>query len=601
VTVRAEQRHKRSRPCLICGGGDDDPRGKEKRCSGFISDDGEWEHCSREELAGSIAPDPNGVTYAHRMHGPCRCGQIHGEARSGTRPANDNVERTYVYTDEEGQPLFHVVRTYRDGRKGFHQERPNGTKGLGDVRRTIYRLHRVVKADPSRTVYVVEGEKDVDTLEQRGEVATCNPMGAEKWKYVADEAAKALRGRVVVVIADADEPGRKHAKDVSERLQGIAKSVRVLECPAPHNDVSDYLTAGGDFATLVAEPSAAVDDLAPEIPFDELWTPEPDTQKVIPWLGIVPGPVHLVTGSWYTGKTLLLMTMGLAVASGRDLFGLHGVQRGKWTHFDHEMGRRGAKRYIQRVARGLGLKPEDVRDRVSVRVLPRLNLTTEGAVDHYTRLLTGSLIATIDPLRAAAPGQDENKSEFRQWLDMLAVVSDRTGCAIIVLHHGGKPVEGTERRNTGRGTSAIDDAVQTKIVLTAAEKGAPMLVSHEKTRENNGTTVEDFYLEMDNSDPEAVRLVHRDMEEMAERLEAQARAKEGPAIAKTKQAIGALLAKMGGSFSGSRDELKKLVGGKGWIFDKAWVELTRVDRSVWRDGPKNEPVWKLGNDHREEP
>lgn len=586
-------RHTRANRCPICGGADEDPRGKEKRCHGWTTEDGDWVHCTREDLAGSIELGPD-ECYAHRMHGPCKCGQIHGEAKSGTRVSND-IEATYEYRSETGAPLFRVVRRIP---KSFRQERWNGTTweaGLGDTRRVPYRLDRLVAVDPARTVYVVEGEKDVDTLEKRGEVATCNPMGAGKWKFVAGEAAKALSGRVVVVIADADEIGRAHAKDVAAALQGVAKSVRIVEPPSPHKDVTDYLIAGGDFDALVHE-ADATDDLAPEVPFDELWTPEPDTQKVIPWLGIVPGPVHLVTGSWYTGKTLLLMTMGLAVASGRDLFDLHGVQRGKWTHFDHEMGRRGAKRYLQRIARGLGLGPEDVRGNVSMRVLPRLNLTTEGAVEHYTKILTGSLIATIDPLRAAAPGQDENKSEFRQWLDMLAVVSDRTGCAVLVLHHGGKPVEGLERRNTGRGTSAIDDAVQTKLVLTAAEKGAPMLVSHEKTRENNGATVDDFYLEMDNSDPEAVRLVHRDMEEMAERIEAMAKAKEGPAVEKAKQAIVAELAKMGGRFEGSRDEIKRLVGGNGRMFDKAWVQVTKVDKRVVREGSKNEPVWKLGGE-----
>jgi len=594
MSVRPEQRHKRKRPCLICGGGDDDRRGQEKRCHGFLSDDGEWEHCSREELAGALEMESGG-TYAHRMHGPCRCGVQHGEARSGVSVAND-VEATYDYVDESGALIFQVVR--KTGKR-FVQRRPNGPDWIwqtSGVRRVLYRLPRLRGASADVPIYIVEGEKDAESIERLGHVATTNPGGAGKWRFVADEAARVLKGRDVIIIADADKAGRDHAAEVEASLRGKARSVRVVEPPAPHKDVSDYLAAGGDFATLVADPAiAALVDLAPELPFDELWTEEPESHKIIPWLGIVPGPVHLVTGSWYTGKTLLLMTMGLAVASGRDLFGLHRVTRGRWVHFDHEMGRRGAKRYFQRLASGLNLGPDDLRGNVSMRVLPRLNLTTEHALDHYTRILTGCSIATIDPLRAAAPGQDENKSEFRQWLDMLSVVSDRTDCAIMVLHHGGKPVEGTERRNTGRGSSAIDDAVQTKLVLTAAEKKAPMLVSHEKTRENNGETVPDFYLEIDNSTPGAVRLVHRDVEEMAQRLETLERERGAPMVAKAREAIVKAITDAGGSFAGSREELRIMVGGRKDYFERAWIELTRKDRSVWRDGPRNEPVWRIGN------
>ncbi len=206
------------------------------------------------------------------------------------------------------------------------------------------------------------------------------------------------------------------------------------------------------------------------------------------------------------------MAMGFAVASGRPLFGLHFVKKGKWTHLDYEMGRRGAKRYMQRVGAGLGFDVEETRGNISLRILPRLNLCTDGAFEMYCELLKDSQICTIDPLRAAAPGQDENDSKFRQWIDMLNAVSDRTGCAICVLHHGGKPVEGSARKNTGRGTSAIDDAVQSKFVLTAEEKGAPILVSHEKTRELT-ETLPDFWLQIV-SEATAVRLVHRDAGEL---------------------------------------------------------------------------------------
>lgn len=344
------------------------------------------------------------------------------------------------------------------------------------------------------------------------------------------------------------------------------------------------LDESGTHARVIAE-------LAPELPFDEIWTPEPDAKLVIPALGIAPGPPHLITGSWYTGKTLVLATMGLSVASGKSLFGVWQTRRGRWIHFDHEMGRRHLKRYIQRLARGMGLEPDDLRDMMSLRVLPRLNLCTANAIDYYCEILKDYAFATFDPLRAAAPGRDENKSEFREYLDILGHVSDRTNCAVAVLHHGGKPTDGAERRNTGRGSSAIDDAVQTKFVLTTKEKGAPMLVTHEKTRELT-QLLQDFYLSVDNSAPGAVRLVHLEPEQVAAQTEDSEKAKLRIDAEVGVAAIEEFFRSKRGEFAGSVDDIRKLIPKKDIVVQRGWAELRAAGRLI-RDGGKFNPKWKL--------
>ncbi len=327
-------------------------------------------------------------------------------------------------------------------------------------------------------------------------------------------------------------------------------------------------------------------ELAPELSFDDIWTPVEDAQLVVPAMGLAPGPPHLVTGSWYTGKTLFLATVGLCVAGGKDAFGVWSTKQGKWTHFDHEMGRRHIKRYMQRLRAGLDLDIEDLRGRMSLRILPQLNLTTPNAIDHYSKLLEGSAIATIDPLRAATPGQDENKSEFRQFLDRLAIVSDRTGCTIMVLHHGGKPVEGSERRNTGRGTSAIDDAVQTKFVMTAKTKGAPVHVSHEKTREIN-QPLDDFYLRIV-SDATSVKLVHMEPSQVAD---------HDPHVAEAKQKIAKFFKQHAGIVQASRRDIRNMVG-IGNAFETAFSQMLFA-RQIERSGGKFDPTftWKEGCDN----
>ena len=86
------------------------------------------------------------------------------------------IER-YPYVDRNGSRLFEVVRYLKpDGDKAFRQCRPDGRGGviwnLDGIERVSYRLPQMFNAE---TVHLVEGEKDVHTLEAFGLVASCNP------------------------------------------------------------------------------------------------------------------------------------------------------------------------------------------------------------------------------------------------------------------------------------------------------------------------------------------------------------------------------------------------------------------------------------------
>ena len=73
------------------------------------------------------------------------------------------------------------------------------------VERLPYRLPELLASPAS--VWIVEGEKDVETLRAIGQVATCNPGGAGKWLPAFSEY---LKGKHVYFAADNDELGQKH-------------------------------------------------------------------------------------------------------------------------------------------------------------------------------------------------------------------------------------------------------------------------------------------------------------------------------------------------------------------------------------------------------
>ncbi|HTR21787.1 MAG TPA: hypothetical protein VMH88_13105 [Gemmatimonadales bacterium] len=125
---------------------------------------------------------------------------------SGRSANGRTVVATYPYEDERGELLYEVVRFEP---KGFAQRRPDGAGGhtwkLNGTRRVPYRLPRVLRAiEAGEPVWIVEGERDVHSLEAEGVVATTNAAGAGKCKR---EYSEALRGAIVRVVADNDEPG----------------------------------------------------------------------------------------------------------------------------------------------------------------------------------------------------------------------------------------------------------------------------------------------------------------------------------------------------------------------------------------------------------
>jgi len=173
---------------------------------------------------------------------------------SGVEPKTkvSNIIKTYDYHDEEGHLLYQVCRT---SEKKYFQRRPDGKggydNGLGEVKRVLYRLPELTEAvKDGKTIFIPEGEKDVDNLIERGLSATCNPMGAGKWKK---DYADYLKKADVVILPDNDDAGIKHSTEIGESLQKNAQSVKVLLLPdlPKKGDVSDWLEAGNSVEKLV--------------------------------------------------------------------------------------------------------------------------------------------------------------------------------------------------------------------------------------------------------------------------------------------------------------------------------------------------------------
>jgi 5S rRNA maturation endonuclease (ribonuclease M5) len=350
----------------------------------------------------------------------------------------------YDYVDEEGQLLFQTVRMEP---KDFRQRRPDGIGGwhwnLQGVQRVLYRLPVVLDAVANGTpVYVVEGEKDADAInsvEDFKGVATCNPMGAGKWR---PEHTETLRGAHVVVVADRDEPGRKHAQDVARSLDGVAASVRVVEAKSG-KDAYDHLTAGHTLDSLVT----VVDAPASTLRVLDLADALEREDEPIPWTieGWLAHPERIILGAEpKTGKSLLALDLALALAAGTQWLGFpaHGGPR-RVLYVDEENGEHLVRRRVRKLAAGRGLSAADVRD-VPLRYLSRNALNLD--VDERLQALFGFVrdfrpdLVVLDSLVRFHRRDENSAGEMAAFTgDALDPLTQHFGASVLGLHHLRKP------------------------------------------------------------------------------------------------------------------------------------------------------------------
>src|SRR5579883_3031787 len=174
--------------------------------------------CGRGGSLAQLEMELTGADFNTAVSAVC---EIIGRPRADAA-GKQKIIATYDYKDRQGNLLHQTVRFEP---KEFRQRRPDGNGGwiwnLKDVEPVLYRLDELASGD---TILVAEGEKDVDALVKLGFTATCNPMGAGKWR---EHYTDSLAGKDVVIFPDNDEPGASHVAQVARSLLGKTKSVRI--------------------------------------------------------------------------------------------------------------------------------------------------------------------------------------------------------------------------------------------------------------------------------------------------------------------------------------------------------------------------------------
>jgi hypothetical protein len=152
----------------------------------------------------------------------------------------------YVYATAEGKPYL-KVKKFRDerGKNHYYQEHWDNkgwVTGKPAGPKIPFRLPELLASQVSIPVYLCEGEKDATNLAAIGLIATAVSEGASaEWDPALTEH---FTGRTVIVLPDADVPGRKFAQTAAQSLHGTADEIRIFELwpdGEKGEDVSDYL------------------------------------------------------------------------------------------------------------------------------------------------------------------------------------------------------------------------------------------------------------------------------------------------------------------------------------------------------------------------
>ena len=377
------------------------------------------------------------------------------------------IKAIYNYTDEGGRLLFQALRFEPlNAPKQFRQRTdPNQEKwSIKGVRIVPYRLPELIEdIGAEHPIYVVEGEKDVDTLRRHGMPATCNPMGAGKWW---PEFNDILRGADVVICGDNDQPGRHHVELVAGNLHGVAGRLRVLDLTKiwpeieEGDDISDWLNAGGTVEQLnaaterladwqpasAAEAKDAPDELLQGFAFLNEAPAAPQAmliEDVLPLEGL-----PFIGGQSSAGKTFIAVLMASCAATQKPFFG-HEVTERVGSVIVAAEGKAMLRSRILAALKELGVAPETEVPIAWVKEIPDFsNKQSLAAFIERLRAISAHFqekfgvrlgLVFVDTVSASFDLEEEaDNAEASRVCKIMRRVAEAAEAVVVPIHHYGK-------------------------------------------------------------------------------------------------------------------------------------------------------------------
>src|SRR3984957_14675027 len=374
-------------------------------------------------------------------------------------PVRPDEKRRHVYRHESLPVRIKVMNRGGGAVNWYRAQNNDGYPGWQARKPEVFReipylggcdpVDREVMADD---LYWPEGEKDVDSIICLGALAITFggtgdglPAGCESY----------FAGRNVIILADNDEGGRKHAEQKAALIHSVAQSIRIVHFPElpEKGDVSDWIALGKDR-----------DDLQARVDQTPNWSP-PVVANVVPlpaakrrlishrasdiqperlewiWPGrIARGKAALVGGPPGLGKSQVTTNIAATVSTGGRWPCDEGrAPQGDVVILSAEDGI--ADTIVPRLI-AAGADTNCVHIVVAATKLDgtgRKTFSLKTDVDlpeELSRVIGTVRLIIIDPISAYMGGADGNGNvETREVLEPLAEMANRLGIAVVAVTH----------------------------------------------------------------------------------------------------------------------------------------------------------------------
>lgn len=371
--------------------------------------------------------------------------------------------RSYLYERPNGDPWFYVDRFYP---KTFRQRLPDvepvrsladrdeasrlGLRGRPPVIYHAPRVHRALQKGDA-VIWWLDGEKDVETAERHGLVATC-PPGFAKWDPKYAEFLRGAKEIVMVVDQDKEKPdgrlgaGQANAVTARQGFRSVGIKVRVV-APAFGKDLTNHFDADYGVDDFVPEPTIFVRPrgMSADALMQEEFEPVEYAVE-----GILPPGLTICAGSPKAGKSWVALDLCLAVAAGGPALSEIPTAQGSAIYLAREDSYRRLQSRINllmggdmsSVPKGLELVPAEQEWPGGEEGLANLTEWVEEV--RNPRLVVVDTLAKLEPEMGegnrntgAYAGNYSMMARYKAW-------ADRHNVSVLVIHHDRKGAAGVK-------------------------------------------------------------------------------------------------------------------------------------------------------------
>lgn len=413
-------------------------------------------------------------------------------------------EAEYLYA---GGQLKKIKYRRSDGSKyctWLHKEADgNWAKGRNNIAPGLY----MSQEDLPQAFFLVEGEKDVESIKAMGLPAVSLPDGSQsKWEPSYEAV---FTGKRVLILPDNDEPGQKYAQMCAANIYGKAEQVWVLDLKdawpeiPPKGDVTDMIVQFGpntafskiaelDKVKAPWEPPAAEED-----PFLSLFKPLAEFEEEATWLipGWVPeGQITLIAADGGVGKTTLWSNIIAALSSGTRciLDPVDHVREPMKIAFCSTED--SVKKKLRKKLREAGANMDNI-------ITVDLSADKDGALrdfkfgsskmDRFVRYFK-PIACAFDPVQGFLPPKVNmgSRNEMRDCMAPLIVLGEDVGTTFLVVCHTNKR-KGAYGRDRIADSADLWDIARSVIMAGYTENQGVRYLSNEK---NNYTQLQETIL-----------------------------------------------------------------------------------------------------------